>query len=67
MKNKLNIIIDVTINLLIVVLFILAGLVAWHITTKSAAPWALISTYWITLTVKNGLDWIKKVRVDLFG
>ena len=56
MKNKLNIVT----NVLIIALFILAAMVAVYIVRNNAAPWHWISTYWITLSAKNGLDCISR-------
>lgn len=52
--------IDLIRNILIVALFVIAGAVALYIIQYNAAPWAWIATYWVTLTVKNGLDMIDK-------
>ena len=50
------------INILIMALFFLSAAVAVYIVINSAAPWALISAYWITLAVKNGVDWINNQK-----
>ena len=52
--------INILTNILIFALFAIAGAVAVTIVVKGVTPWKLISTYWITLTVKNGLDYIAK-------
>ena len=58
MMNLLKMIV----NVLIVALFVISLSVAVYIAIKHAAPWGLISTYWITLAIKNGFDWILKCR-----
>ena len=56
MKKLLNVIIDI----LILLLFVLSAAVAIYIKKYYVAPWHLIATYWITLAVKNGLDCVNK-------
>ena len=51
---------NITINILILLLFVLAAMVAGYIVKYNSAPWGLIATYWITLSIKNGLDCINR-------
>ena len=53
--------IEVIINALILWLFILAAMVAIYIVVNNSAPWKLISIYWITLAIKNGMDLLKRI------
>lgn len=53
--------IEVIINALILWLFILAAMVAIYIVVNNSDPWKLISIYWITLAIKNGMDLLKRI------
>lgn len=44
-------------NILILALFIIAALVAYSLLAHHAAEWRLIALYWVTLTVKNAIDY----------
>ena len=61
MEKANNYILNIVINILIVLLFVLAAMVAYYIVKNNAAPWKWIATYWVTLSVKNGLDCLNKV------
>ena len=44
-------------NILIFALFVIAALVAYGLLAHHAAYWRLIALYWVTLTVKNAIDY----------
>lgn len=41
---------------LIIALFAISAGVAVHLLVWHSAPWAAVSCYWITLSIKNALD-----------
>lgn len=45
-------------NILALLLFILSFAIAVYVVANCAAPWKLISMYWITVAAKNGMDYI---------
>lgn len=44
-------------NILIFALFVIAALVAYSLLAHHAAEWRLIALYWVTLTIKNAIDY----------
>lgn len=55
---------DRFINVLIFLLFALSTAVAAYIVINGAAPWKLIALYWVTLGVKNGMDYLKTIFIE---
>ena len=45
-----------TTDILITILFVISLVVAVSLLITHTAPWGLVTTYWITLTIKNALD-----------
>lgn len=44
-------------SILIFLLFLIAAVVAYQLLTHHAADWRLIAMYWVTLTIKNWIDY----------
>lgn len=55
MNKKLN----TLTNFFIWLLAFISGVVAICMLINDKAPWGLICTYWVTLTIKNYIDWFK--------
>lgn len=47
-------------TIILFLLFAISATVAIYIIKNSAAPWKLISIYWLTATIKNGVDFINE-------
>ena len=50
-------------NILIFALFVIAALVAYSLLANHAAEWRLIALYWVTLTIKNAIDYGRTCHV----
>jgi len=62
--KKIEKMINILRSILIVLLFMIAFAIARYIVHNNAAPWIWISAYWITLTIKNYLDFLMHISKE---